>query len=95
MVVRDAKIAGVSVQQFVDLVASGRRYCRFHRGWHLVSAFAEDINRTDGLKTFCRRAARAMAKSRPRRIRAKYYREYRAKLKRAAQQSASLKTSVN
>lgn len=81
MLMRDAKIAGVSTQQFEELVASGRRYCRFHRGWHLVSAFSADKNRADGLKPFCRRAARVMGKKHPRRNRAKYYREYRRKAK--------------
>src|SRR4030067_756194 len=46
--------AGVSVEEYLQLRESGKKWCMRCRGWHPTSEFGNDRARYDGLDASCR-----------------------------------------
>lgn len=57
-----AKKAGVSLEDYLEKVAAGKKFCGLCREFHPASEFANDSSRYDGLSATCRKSRNAKSK---------------------------------
>jgi hypothetical protein len=53
-----ARLAGISVEEFCRLVNDGNHWCCQHGQWHSIDKFGKDSSRYDGISAHCKDARR-------------------------------------
>ena len=48
-----AKRRGMSVEDYIDKLEEGEKWCTGCKAWHQYTEFKEDVTRSDGLSTVC------------------------------------------